>query len=518
MKQDDMDLNNIQIKAHYPYSEDYYYETYLERLNLDEEREHDIATRNGFIVSKKQNIKKDLKAEDGIFSSRFGPTLHDNDPFINRYKCKCEHYQGAVFEGLTCEYCKTKVRYVSDNFEYFGWIVIRPEYCLIHPNLFKSLKCLIGGKNLDLIINADEKIDEDGFTIKKEPTKDNPFVGLGILGFRDHIYEILEFYKNKNPSKIEFYEDIMHDIDKLFIHSIPVYTTQLRPYSISDNTFNFEGNNSIYNVLAAQSIRVNKGHLYMRHKDKPSKQILYAMQMNYNAIYTDMEKQLSQKKGYIRTLIGGRFNFCTRIVIIPDNTLEIDEIRLPYASVIELFQQRIINILSKTYMPSEAYKIWNNARDAEWDDNIANLITSIIESEYVGVLLNRNPSICSESIRQMRLVSISKDYSCSVPLNILTGLNADFDGDTLNVCLIINNELLEACKLIFNPKYAGQISSNDGMFNSNVSHQTDTMICMNSFVFLGRDSYSELELETIRRMKKLKDKDNKKFELLRIVV
>lgn len=491
----------VNISAHYPYSEEYEYQVSLERLNLDQEREKDIATGNGFIISKKQNIKKDLKSEDGIFSSRFGPTLHDNDPFIDRYKCKCGHLRGAVRNGLTCEYCKTKVKYVSDNFEFFGWIVIRQEYCLIHPNLFKSLKCLIGGKNLDLIINADEKIDEDGFPIKKEPTKDNPFIGLGILGFRDHIEEILEFYKNKNPSKIEYYEDIMHDFDKLFTHSIPVYTTQLRPYSISDNTFNFEGNNSTYNMLAAQSVRVNKGHLYMRYKDKPSKQILYAMQMNYNAIYADMEKQLSQKKGYVRTLIGGRFNFCTRVVIVPDPDLEIDEIRLPYASMVEIWQQRIINILCKTMLPSEAYKVWNNARDAEWDDNIANLIISIIESEYSGFWLNRNPSICSESIRQMRLVGINRDFSCSVPLPILAGLNADFDGDTLNVLWINNKMALEAAKHVFNPRYAGQISRNDGMFNGKVSHQTDTMICLNSFAFLGRDAYSQSEIEMIRAAK-----------------
>lgn len=499
LKEDD--FKPINVNAHYPHSNEYEYRVRLERLNLDQERIKDIASGNGFIISKKQNVRKDIKSENGIFSSKFGPTLHDNDPFINRYKCQCGHLMGALYEGLTCEFCKTKVKYVADNFEYFGWIVIDEQYALIHPNLFKSLKCLIGGKNLELIINADEKIDENGFPIPKEPTKDNPFVGIGILGLRDRIDEVLEFYKNKNPNKREYYEDIMHDYDKIFTHSIPVYTTQLRPYSVSDNTFNFEGNNATYNLLAAQASKVNRGHLYMRYKDKPSKQILYAMQMNYNAIYADMEKQLSQKKGYIRTLIGGRFNFCTRVVIVPDPDLEIDEIRLPYASMVEIWQQRIINILCKTMLPSEAYKIWNNARDAEWDDNIASIITSIIESEYSGFWLNRNPSICTESIRQMRLVGINRNFACSVPLAVLAGFNADFDGDTLNALWINNQEVLEAAKCIFNPRYSGQISRNDGMFNTRVSHQTDTMICMNSFAFLARDEYNEDELAAIRAAK-----------------
>ena len=364
--------------------------------------------------------------------------------------------------------------------------------------MFKSLQALIGPKDLNLIIDCDEKIDEDGFPVEPEPTKDNPFVGLGILGLRDHIDEILEFYKNKKPSKIDFYEDIKKDQDKLFTHSIPVYTTQLRPYSIDDNNFSFEGTNSTYNMLASHASKVNKDKLFMRRKNKPEKQILYAMQVNFNEIYAEMEKVLASKKGYTRSLIGGRFNFCSRVVIVPDPKLNIDEIGLPYASLIEIFQQRIVNILSKTYLPSEAYKIWDSARN-QFDPNIAHLIESILESEYVGVFFNRNPSIASESIRQMRVVKLNYDYACTVPLQILTGMNADFDGDTLNVTWIINKDLLRSAMRVFNPRYAGQISRNDGMFNSNVAHQTDTMICLNSFAFLGREAYNQNQLDKIRK-------------------
>ena len=116
-------------------------------------------------------------------------------------------------------------------------------------------------------------------------------------------------------------------------------------------------------MLASHASKVNKDKLFMRRKNKPEKQILYAMQVNFNEIYAEMEKVLASKKGYTRSLIGGRFNFCSRVVIVPDPKLNIDEIGLPYASLIEIFQQRIVNILSKTYLPSEAYKIWDSARN-----------------------------------------------------------------------------------------------------------------------------------------------------------
>ena len=37
------------------------------------------------------------------------------------------------------------------------------------------------------------------------------------------------------------------------------------------------------------------------------------------------------------------------------------------------------------------------------------------------------------------------------------------------------------------------------MFNSNVAHQTDTMICLNSFAFLGREAYNQNQLDKIRK-------------------
>lgn len=502
MKEEFFEQSNVQFRAHYPDNPDYHYETRLVRLNLDKEREKDLNSGNGFIIKKAQNIKKDLKSDDSIFSSRFGMTLDDIDPFSNRYKCKCGHLTGKLNNGMTCEYCKTQVKYISDNFEYTGWICIKEPYALIHPNLFKSLSVFIGKKVFDNIIKTDVRLNEDGFAKENEepPSSKEPYAGIGILGFKDKVDEILDFYLTKNPNKREYYDDIKNDEDKLFIHSIPVYTTQLRPYSIKDNCFNFEGNNATYNVLAGLAQKVNKDKMYIRRKDKPTKQVLYAMQMSYMKIYTDMEKVLSQKKGYIRSLIGGRYNFCIRNVIIQDPSLEIDQIRLPYASMVEIMRQRLINILCKTHMPSEAYKIWDRARNI-FDENIYNLMVSIIESEYFGVILNRNPSIEMGSIVQMRVVGINKHYSCSVPLSILKGLNADFDGDTLNIMYIINQEFLKSLMRVFNPKYAKQISNNDGMFDMSVSHQTDTMVCLNSFAFLARDAYSDEQIRKIEMMK-----------------
>jgi hypothetical protein len=311
----------------------------------------------------------------------------------------------------------------------------------------------------------------------------------------------MEYYRNKhknNTAKLEFYDDIMSNKEHIFTHSLPVYTSQLRPYSIKKNRFNFEGNNARYNVIAGTAAKLNKAEFFSRGREKSTNQLMYDLQMKYMEIYADLEKIIAQKKGYVRALNGGRYNFTARNVIIPDPDLGIDEIILPYASLIELMSLTIINILSKTYSPAEAYRIWDEAR-IEYNPTIGDLIQSIIDSQYVGIILNRNPSISPASIIQLHVIGVTKDdtYSCRVPHEILKSMGADFDGDTLNIMLIINDDFLINAARLFNPRLSMQISYNDGMFNSNMSLQTDTMICINSFVQLGIDTITEEEYALI---------------------
>ena len=72
-------------------------------------------------------------------------------------------------------------------------------------------------------------------------------------------------------------------------------------------------------------------------------------------------------------------------------------------------------------------------------------------------------------------------------------------GDTLNILLIINKAFQIAAENVFNPRNSMYISKNDGMFNNSYNHKRDTIINMNTFAQLGRDYYSEAQLERIRQ-------------------
>ena len=119
--------------------------------------------------------------------------------------------------------------------------------------------------------------------------------------------------------------------------------------------------------------------------------LLWKLQDKYNELYTEVEAICANKKGAIRSLIGGRCGFTARAVIVPDPTLRIDQIDLSYRALLELLQQTVINIMVKTYNISynDAYMRFQQAQIVP-DQRIKEIIENIINTSGVTVLVNRN--------------------------------------------------------------------------------------------------------------------------------
>ena len=73
-------------------------------------------------------------------------------------------------------------------------------------------------------------------------------------------------------------------------------------------------------------------------------------------------------------------------------------------------------------------------------------------------------------------------------------MNADFDGDTLNIILIINNDLKAAASEVFNPRNAMFISRNDGSMERFYNIQDDAMILVNTFLSMTNNNYTVEDL------------------------
>ena len=173
---------------------------------------------------------------------------------------------------------------------------------------------------------------------------------------------------------------------------------------------------------------INRDNAKSFTKTKIKKILLYELQMEYMNLYEEIEAILANKKGVIRNLLGGRYNFTSRSVIVSEPTLRIDQIRLSYHVLVKVLQQTIINIIKKTYNVnlSVAYDIWYKAR-LEVNPRVVDIINNLIKAHPEGIpfIINRNPSINYGSILQMYCVGISFDYTMAIPLQILPLLGAD---------------------------------------------------------------------------------------------
>ena len=498
----------IRVNLTYPRNDKYDYRTYLNRLNLDETRVEDIRSGKGFIITEPKGIKKDLKTSNGIFSSLYGSnSMSDVDSFNGRYRCQCGMKRGSINHGELCEECGTRVKFVDEDVSKVGYLVLHDQYYIIHPNIYRTLEAFIGASKLERIIYAKIDVDQDGNYLPIQPTKkDEPFAKIGILEFHDRFEEIINFYYAKKKDKT-YYDDIMnlYREGKVFTHTIPVYSSLLRPSKVDNGSLRYEDCNAEFQNLAALVYNCNNDKYRINRKLKDKLEVLYEIQMNFNTIYTKIKEILAKKKGDIRSAIGGRYSFTSRCVIKQDVDLRADEIKLPFHALCELLQQVIINVLVKsnsmTY--AEAYKKWYRAQVTGNDQIIYGIIDGLIkDSPYGGlpVIINRNPTISYGGILMTKCIGINMDYTMSISLLVLPGLAADFDGDTLNIMYLYNKDFLTRSINVLSPKNMF-ISRNDGRCNKDMIHSRDIIINANSMKFLY--TYTQEEIDQIKRLQSM---------------
>lgn len=432
----------VSTSTTYPHSPDYDFSAMIKTIDFDKECQSDVESGNGFIVQPAgRNIKKDLKAEDGIFSPRFGQTLADVNPFIDRYKCRCGKLKGRIHAGLRCPECGKLCEFVDDNFGYFGWMKLNPEYAIIHPAFYKKIESFLGKgisiqgakrTKLENILDiSDNQIPLSGKASEMK-AKEEPYFGIGMINFVECFDEIMDFYLKKKPNRKIYYDDIYENREIVFTHSIPVFSTLLRPFDINDGNMTYEPTNAMYSMMNKLVTMINRNATKIQREPKIKNQQLYNLQKKFMELYGELENILSGKKGDFRCLLGGRYNFSSRNVIVQNPDLRIDQVTLPAVGLSVMLEQRIKNILCRMYnmSPTEANDIWYKST-IEPTPRVNAIIQSIIDDckakgmPGLAILINRNPTIAYGGILQMFCVGFTETYTMAVPLQVLKSLAAD---------------------------------------------------------------------------------------------
>lgn len=462
--------------------------------DIDKEAEQDLKAGKAFIVYEPIKDKKSTDGsynKGGIRSDFFYSELSSDNAFKERYSCECGYLLGKSHESTLCPYCRTSVRLVDIDLEKFAYIKIK-DYYIIHPALYLYLDNIMGEKNkqsiLENILKPPKFVDTDEFgnplfEEEIEVDKEQPFKNIGMIEFKRRFDEILDFYANKNKRNANMEGNVAFvkaNKDKLFFQYIPVFSSALR-FSMIQNEINFvNGADKIYNMIFSSVSRMNNS------KDVLSvdKKLPY-IQKKVNELYTKMFNLINKKEGFIKSgVLAGRMNYTSRNVIISNPGLAADEIILSYISFLEMYKFEIIQKLASTQniTESQAYTEWYMGT-IKFSEKIYKIIKLMIAQDMTYCLINRAPTIDFGSILQVKIVDVTKevdDYTMAISLMILSGLNADFDGDNLTITKLSAKDQIKATRK-YNPKAYFMISHDHGLLHENMLPIKDLAIGLSHF-------------------------------------
>ena len=316
-----------------------------------------------------------------------------------------------------------------------------------------------------------------------EVDKDQPFRNIGMIEFRRRFDEILDYYaeKNKRNSNIEGnVAFVKANKDKIFFQYIPVFSSALR-FSMIQNEINFvNGVDKIYNMIFSSVSRMNNSNDVLSVDKK-----LPYIQKKVNELYEKMFSLINKKDGFIKSgVLAGRMNFTSRNVIISNPNLAADEIILSYISFLEMYKFEIIQKLASTQniTESQAYAEWYMGC-INFSEKIYKIIKLMIAQDLTYCLINRAPTIDVGSILQVKIVDVTKkvdDYTMAISLMILSGLNADFDGDNLTITKLSAKDQIKATRK-YNARLFLMVSHNDGLLSGNMMPIKDLAIGLSHF-------------------------------------
>ena len=119
-----------------------------------------------------------------------------------------------------------------------------------------------------------------------------------------------------------------------------------------------------------------------------------------------------------------------------------------------------------------------------FDEEIYQIMEYIIEKYEPAFIVNRNPTIKYGSIICMRIRKVHRKYNnftMTLGTTVLPALNADFDGDTLNIKSIKTTKMRDEYEATYSYKYNFCMSVLDGLFNPECDLLKDSSIAIYQF-------------------------------------
>jgi len=389
------------------------------------------------VTSLKTFGKKKFHPE-GLFSEQiFGP--------VKNYTCQCGTYHGPSKNGKKCDTCKVDIVNSDERRKRFAKIVMPIEF--VNP-LFYDLLCELGGKNLknaiDDLMKQDKSIlyctnDEYVVTTTTETIPDK----APVWERTEAIRVLVEFIANEMISEGEEEWKIVRDnIDSLLINSVIVLPPELRPTSkASGESRQLMDKINRYYIQLLTKKDIMKSTIINIMKDKNLYYTYFKqIQRDVDELYKRILEKIAKKEGLIRgNILGKRIDFSGRAVIAPDPTLDLEECKLPYLMVLEMFKLPI----AKRLIQIGKFKLLNKAIDfvEECYDKKSPVLYRICEdiTKDEVCVLNRQPSLHRLGMLGFK-IKLTLDEVIKIHPLVCPPFNADFDGDQMATYIPITGD------------------------------------------------------------------------------
>lgn len=414
-----------------------------------------INDLNYFSINDKDHINKALM------------TVYDKtDVLSTKPSCDCQYLQGRYLIGKVCPQCSTECREPGDKIKPLLWLkVLKPGTKFLNPTFWAMLSNILGGKNVDYLrYLCDTRYNPRGL---KEPTH--------IIGIRNllnnvrnyentinHIPNILNYLLNISEYKehdkqmnvrmlLELYENYKQDI---FSEYLPIINKKL---FVVENTTK----GRFINLASSGVVNVVMSWLKVCSEetltDKQISNATASTVSNLAKLYETYYKTYLRKKHGIfrKNIYGTRSHFTFRFVIVSrPGKHRHDEIVAPWVAGVTAFRPHVLNkLVRRGYTYKEASAMLYRAVK-EYNSVIHDILKELIaESPEKGIpiLIQRNPSLKQGSSIRTRIVDFNpspENLCIEFSQLIAKPPNADYDGDELNVTILLDNMMADEFKTL----------------------------------------------------------------------
>lgn len=368
--------------------------------------------------------------------------------------CSCGITKGEFNTGVVCEMCQTEViSNIEDDIEPLIW--------------FRKPEGVVGLVNPMVLMLLSKKFTKSGYNIiqwlcdttyrtkVKQPPILHKLTELGIpRGYNNFILNFdqiigilfsLKEFGHRNGVVTPLETLILSNKDKIFSDYIPFPNKSLLVIE-KTNSGIYIDNMIVKGIDTIESLISIDKDFYDQNPKVKENRTAKAMFKLIN-FYELFFKSTGAKEGHFRRhIFGFRTNFSFRCVATSlTGKHKYDEIEVPWCVAVTVFRPHIVNKLLKYGMDLNSIIGLIYGHVNKYHPKLNEVINELIQEspdKGIYVLLNRNPTLLSGSIIRVKVTKFKtdpNDNTVGISILAVKSLNCDFDGDSLNISLSLDN-------------------------------------------------------------------------------